>query len=215
MKFFIDTANIEEIREADCWGMVDGVTTNPSLMAKESGKSFEEIVKEICSIVDGPISVEETQEKAEEIVKEAVELSKIHKNIVVKVPITEEGLKAIKELRKKGVKTNCTLVFSANQALMAAKAGANYISVFVGRLDDIGENGMDVVRETVECFRKQNIKAEIIVASIRNTAHVTEAAKSGAEIATIPFTVMKEMIRHSLTDAGIKKFLEDWKKVKK
>ncbi|MFH1545156.1 MAG: fructose-6-phosphate aldolase [archaeon] len=215
MKFFIDTANIEEIKEAGSWGVLDGVTTNPSLMAKESGKSFEEMVKEICSIVNGPISVEETKEKAGDIVKEAVELSKIHKNIVVKVPITEEGLKAMKELRKKGVKTNCTLVFSANQALMAAKAGANYVSVFVGRLDDIGENGMDVVRETVECFRKQNIKAEIIVASVRNTEHVTEAAKSGAEIATIPFGVMKEMVRHSLTDAGIKKFMEDWKKVKK
>ncbi len=214
MKFFIDSASIEEIRKANELGVIDGVTTNPSLMAKEN-LSFKELVEKICAIVDGPISVEATKEKSEEIVKESIELSKIHKNVVIKIPCTIEGLKAIKELKRKVVKTNCTLVFSANQALLAAKAGADYVSVFVGRLDDIGNDGMNVVRETMECFNKQGIKSQLIVASIRHPIHVIESAKTGAPIATIPFSVLSNMVKHSLTDVGVKKFLEDWEKVKK
>ncbi len=214
MKVFIDTANIEEIKKYYEMGIVDGVTTNPSLIAKEN-KPFKQIIQEIVKIVDGPISVEATAEKAEDIIKEGIEYSKIHKNIVIKVAMNEEGLKAIKELKKKAIKTNCTLIFSANQALLAAKAGASYVSVFVGRLDDAGNKGMEVIRETMEIFENFEIEAELISASIRNPIHVIESAKAGADIATIPFNVLDKMIKHPLTDKGIQKFLDDWKKAKK
>ncbi len=214
MEIFIDTANTKEIKKYYEMGIIDGVTTNPSLIAKEN-KSFKDIIKEIVSIVDGPISVETTDPKAEGIIRQGIEYQKIHKNIVIKVVMNEEGLKAIKELTKKGIKTNCTLVFSANQAMLAAKAGATYVSVFVGRLDDAGNEGMQVIKDTAEIFRKQGIKSKLLSASIRNPVHVIESAKAGADIATIPFNVLDQMIKHPLTDKGIQKFLEDWEKVKK
>ncbi|MFH1256565.1 MAG: fructose-6-phosphate aldolase [Candidatus Diapherotrites archaeon] len=214
MKIFLDTANIEEIKKANEWGVIDGVTTNPTLVAKE-GRKFEEVVKEICSIVDGPISAEAVSEKAEEMVKEAEQLAKIHKNVVVKIPMTAEGLKAVKKLAKEGIKTNVTLVFSANQALLAAKAGASYVSPFVGRLDDQGENGLALIKEIMEIFRNYGYATEVIVASVRHPIHVVESAKMGAHIATVPFDVLSKMFRHSLTDAGIKRFLDDWAKVPK
>lgn len=214
MKFFIDTANVEEIKKAHSWGMVDGVTTNPTLVAK-TGRSFKEVIEEIVKIVDGPISAEAISLDAEGMIKEARELSKIHKNIVIKIPMTTEGLKAVKILSKEGIKTNVTLVFSANQAIMAAKAGATYVSPFIGRLDDIGHRGMDIVEEIVKIYNNYKFKTEIIVASIRHPLHVIEAAKLGADIATIPYDVMEKMSKHALTDAGIKKFLEDWEKVPK
>ncbi|PIN98755.1 MAG: fructose-6-phosphate aldolase, partial [Candidatus Diapherotrites archaeon CG10_big_fil_rev_8_21_14_0_10_31_34] len=210
MKIFIDTANIEEIKKYYEMGIIDGVTTNPSLIAKEN-KPFKEIISDIVKVVDGPISVEATAEKAEDIIKQGIEYSKIHKNIVVKVAMNAEGLKAIKELTKKNIKTNCTLIFSANQALLAAKAGATYASVFVGRLDDAGNKGMDVIRDTMEIFYNFEMTTELISASIRNPIHVIESAKAGADIATIPFDVLDKMIKHPLTDKGIEKFLEDWK----
>ncbi|MBI4980606.1 fructose-6-phosphate aldolase [Candidatus Woesearchaeota archaeon] len=214
MKIFIDTANVEEIRTANSWGIIDGVTTNPSLIAKE-GRNFEEVVKEICSIVDGPISAEVISLKAEGMLEEARELVKIHPNIVIKVPLTAEGLKATKQLTTEGIKTNLTLIFSANQALLAAKAGATYVSPFVGRLDDISHNGMELVREIVTMFKNYGFKTEVIVASVRHPLHAKEAALCGAHIATIPFKVLEQMMKHPLTDSGIKKFLEDWKKVVK
>jgi len=214
MKFFIDTANVEEIKKAHSWGMVDGVTTNPSLIAK-SGRNFGEVIQEIVKIVDGPISAEVISLDSEGMVKEARDLSKIHKNIVIKIPMTTEGLKATKVLSKEGIKTNVTLVFSANQALMAAKAGAAYVSPFIGRLDDIGHDGMLLIEDIVDIFENYSFKTEIIVASIRHPMHVTQAALLGANIATIPYDVMEKMSKHSLTDAGIKKFLEDWQKVPK
>ncbi len=214
MEVFIDTANIKEIKKYYEMGIVDGVTTNPSLIAKET-KSFEEIIKEIVSVVNGPISIEATAENAEDIIKEGEKYSKIHKNIVIKVAMNEEGLKAIKELTKKNIKTNCTLIFSANQALLAAKAGATYVSVFIGRLDDAGNDGMQVIKDTMEIFKKFGIKSKLIAASIRNPIHVIESAKAGSDVATIPFKVLDLMIKHPLTDKGIQKFLDDWKKVKK
>lgn len=214
MKFFIDTANVEEIKKAHSWGMVDGVTTNPSLIAK-SGRNFGEVIQEIVKIVDGPISAEVISLDSEGMVKEARDLSRIHKNIVIKIPMTTEGLKATKILAKEGIKTNVTLVFSANQALMAAKAGATYVSPFIGRLDDIGHDGMLLIEDIVDIFENYSFKTEIIVASIRHPMHVTQAALLGAHIATIPYDVMEKMSKHSLTDAGIKKFLEDWQKVPK
>ncbi len=201
MKIFLDTANASEIKKYVDMGLCDGVTTNPSLMAKE-GKSFKEIVDEIFKIVDGPISAESISEKAEDIVKEAKEISKIHKNIVVKIPVTEEGLKAVKQLSKEGVKTNVTLVFSSQQAYLAAKAGATYVSPFVGRLDDIGEEGMAVVKDIMDIFRQYKFKTEVIVASIRNLEHVRLALLYGADIATVPFKVLEDMFKHKLTDAG-------------
>lgn len=212
MKIFIDTAKIEEIREANSWGILDGVTTNPTLMC-QTGKSFEEMVKEITKLVDGPISVEAMSTKAEDLVEEAKKISRMGRNIVVKIPMTAEGLKAVKELSKSWVKTNVTLVFSANQALLAAKAGATYVSPFIGRLDDAGHDGMQVVRDIVQIFKNYNFKTEVIVASIRHPLHVIEAAKIGVHIATVPFDVLQKMIKHPLTDAGIKRFLEDWEKV--
>ena len=214
MKIFVDTADLKEIEELASWGVIDGVTTNPTLVAK-TGLSFKDIVNKIFDLVDGPISLEAVSTKAEDIVKEARKLSKIHKNVVVKIPMTEEGLKAVKQLSGEGVKTNVTLVFSANQALLAAKAGATYVSPFVGRLDDIGHDGMQVVRDIVQIFRNYDIKTKVIVASVRHPLHVIEAARIGADIATVPPQVIRKTIKHSLTDVGIKRFLEDWKKVPK
>ncbi len=214
MKFFLDTAIVEEIRWATSLGIVDGVTTNPSLIAR-SGRKFEEVVREITEIVDGPISAEVVSLEAEKMVEEARKLSKIHKNIVIKIPFIEEGIKAVKILSKERVKTNVTLVFSANQALIAAKSGADYVSPFIGRIDDIGSCGMKVVEETVKIFKNYNYKTEVIVASIRHPLHVIDAATIGAHIATIPPDVLKKMISHPLTDKGVKTFLEDWKKVPK
>ncbi len=214
MKIFIDTANLDQIEEVNSWGILDGVTTNPTLVAKE-GCEFEKRVKDICEIVDGPISAEAVSMDSEGMVKEARQLSKIHKNIIVKIPMTAEGLKAVKILSKEGVKTNVTLVFSANQALLAAKAGATYVSPFVGRLDDISHNGMDLVRDIVTIYKNYGFKTQVIAASMRHPVHVTEAALAGAHVATIPYDVLKKMLKHNLTDEGIQKFLKDWEKVPK
>jgi transaldolase len=214
MKIFIDTANLDEIRELASWGVIDGVTTNPTLVAK-SGRSFKEIVKEIFDIVDGPISLEALSIKAEDMIKESRNLAKIHKNVVVKIPMTPEGLKAVKVLNKEGIKTNVTLIFSANQALLAAKAGATYVSPFIGRLDDIGQDGMQLIEEIMDIFTNYDIKTEVIVASIRHPIHVIQAARLGAHIATVPPDVIRKMVGHSLTDIGVEKFLKDWEKVKK
>ncbi|MCJ2670464.1 MAG: fructose-6-phosphate aldolase [Candidatus Thermoplasmatota archaeon] len=214
MKIFLDTANVEDIREANSWGVVDGVTTNPTLIARE-GRNFEEVVREICEIVDGPISAEVVSEDAEGMVKEARELSKIHKNVVIKIPMTPEGLKATRALKDEEIKTNVTLVFSSNQVLLAAKAGATFVSPFIGRLDDQGQVGMEVIRETVTILETYDFDTQVIVASVRHPIHVLESALAGAHIATVPFDVLKKMARHSLTDVGIRKFLEDYKKIPK
>ena len=211
MKIFLDTANINEIKEGASWGIVDGVTTNPSLIAKE-GRDFKEVVKEICTIVDGPISAEVISEDAQGMVKEAKELVKIHENIVVKIPMTVEGLKAVSEVSKEGIKTNVTLIFSANQALLAAKAGAAYVSPFLGRVDDIGSQGMELVRTIVEIFDIYGYNTEVIAASVRHPLHVTDAALAGAHIATIPMKVLQQMVKHPLTDKGIENFMNDWNK---
>jgi transaldolase len=216
MKFFIDTANLDEIKEAASIGILDGVTTNPSLLAKEKGKGdFRTIIKRICEVVDGPVSAEVVALDAEGMVKEAEEMSKLHKNVVVKIPMCQEGLKAIKILSSKGIRTNCTLIFSPIQALLAAKAGASFVSPFVGRLDDASHVGMDLVEDIVSIFENYEVATEVIVASVRNPLHVVEAATMGADIATIPFKVIGQLIKHPLTDIGMKKFLEDWKKVDK
>lgn len=214
MKFFIDTANIQEIKKANEWGLVDGVTTNPSLVSKE-GRDFKDLIKEICSIVDGPISAEAVSLDAEGMIKEARELSKIHKNIVVKIPMTLEGLKAVKVVAKEGIKTNVTLVFSSTQALMAAKAGATYASPFVGRLDDISQNGMELIDQIMTIYENYDFATEVIVASIRHPMHVVDAALMGAHVATIPFKVIEQLSKHPLTDIGIERFLKDWEKVPK
>ncbi len=214
MKFFIDTANIEEIKKAWELGVIDGVTTNPSLLSKE-GKEPISLLKEICEIVDGPVSAEAVSVKYEEMIKEAIQLSKIAPNIVIKIPLTEEGLKAVKKLSQEGIKTNVTLVFSPSQALLAAKAGATYVSPFVGRLDDISHFGMDLIRDIQIIFENYAFETEVIVASIRNPIHVVEAARIGADIATIPFSVIQQLIKHPLTDIGIEKFLKDWQKLQK
>lgn len=217
MKFFIDTANVDEIREAAGLGILDGVTTNPTLLAKERqrGKSFREILKEICEIVDGPVSAETVSQDYEGILKEARELSKIHRNIVIKIPLTKEGLKAVKRLEPEGIRTNTTLVFSPSQALLAAKAGASFASAFVGRVDDSSYFGMEAVRQMVKILDNYNFKTQLIVASIRHPLHVVEAALAGAPIATIPFRVIELLVKHPLTDVGIQRFLADWEKVKK
>lgn len=212
MKLFIDTANVEEIREIAKWGVLSGVTTNPSLIAKE-GRDFKQVIKEITDIVNGPISAEVISEKAEDMVEEGKELAKIHNNIVIKVPMTPEGLRAVAEFSRLNIATNVTLVFSATQALLAARAGATYVSPFLGRLDDIGQNGVLLVEEIVNIFEIHGIETEIIAASIRNVNHVTDSAKAGAHISTIPYNIFKHMVVHPLTDIGIKKFLEDWKSV--
>ncbi|MCT4507702.1 MAG: fructose-6-phosphate aldolase [Tepidibacter sp.] len=213
MKLFIDTANVDEIREINDWGVIEGVTTNPSLIAKE-GRDFKEVVKEITSIVDGPISAEVISLEAEGMIKEADELVKIHPNIVIKIPMTKEGLKAVKHMSGKGIKTNVTLVFSANQALLAAKAGATYVSPFVGRLDDIGHIGVDLIREISDIFDMHGIQTEIISASIRHTEHVKQSALAGADISTIPYKIFVQMLKHPMTDLGIERFLKDWEGVK-
>ncbi len=213
MKFFIDTANIEEIKEAAKLGILDGVTTNPSLISKVPGK-FEDILKSICEIVDGPVSAEVVSLDAAGMIKEGRELAKIHKNIVIKIPITKEGLKAIKQLESEGIHVNVTLIFSATQALLAAKAGASFVSPFVGRIDDISYWGMDLVRDMATIFKNYDFKTEIIVASVRSPLHVVEAALTGAHIATIPFHVIEQLVKHPLTDLGIERFLADWEKVK-
>lgn len=214
MKFFIDTANIDEIKEAHSMGMVDGVTTNPSLIAKE-GRDFEDIIKEICQIVDGPISAEVISTDTEGMIKEARHLAKIHDNIVVKIPMIVDGLKATRRLAEEGIKTNVTLAFSPLQALMAAKAGATYISPFIGRLDDLAQEGLLLVEQIVEIYSNYAFDTEIIVASIRNPLHVLESALMGADIATIPFSVLGKLAAHPMTDKGLKAFLDDWEKTKK
>jgi len=214
MKFFIDTANIEEIKEASSMGMADGVTTNPSLIAREKG-NFEDIIKEICKIVDGPISAEVISLDTEGMLKEARHLASIHKNIVVKIPMTIDGIKATRRLSEEGIKTNVTLIFSPLQALMAAKAGATYVSPFVGRLDDISHDGLLLVEQILEIYNNYAYDTEIIVASIRNPLHVLDAALMGADIATIPFKVLSKFASHPLTDKGIKAFLDDWNKAQK
>ncbi len=209
MKLFIDTANIDEIKEVNEWGVICGVTTNPSLIAKE-GRDFKEVIKEITNIVDGPISAEVISLEKEGMVKEARDLAKIHPNIVIKIPMTKKGLKAVKILSREGIKTNVTLVFSPNQALLAAKAGATYVSPFIGRLDDIGNEGMNIIYDIVQIFDIHDIDTEIIAASIRHPIHVTEAAKAGAHIATVPYKVFLQMLNHPLTNIGIERFLKDW-----
>lgn len=214
MKIFIDTANIEQIKEVNSWGILDGVTTNPSLIAKEK-KDFATIVNEICEVVDGPISVEVISLKSDGMFAEGMKLAAVNENIVIKVPMTEEGLKATKLLSNEGVAVNMTLIFSANQALLAAKAGARYVSPFVGRLDDVGQDGMALISEIMDILDNYDFDTEVIVASVRDPIHVTDAARMGAHIATIPFDVLKKMFKHPLTDIGIERFLKDWEKVSK
>ena len=219
MKIFIDTADLKEIEEIASWGILDGVTTNPTLVAK-TGLSFDEIIEKISKLVDGPISLEVVSEKADDMVKEAKELVKkvkkeYQKNVAIKVPMTTEGLKAVKKLSKEKIKTNVTLIFSANQALLAAKAGASFVSPFIGRLDDIGQEGIKIVEEIMEIFYNYDVETELIVASVRDPIQVIEAARIGADIATIPPAIIRKMAKHSLTDVGIKRFLDDWRKVKK
>lgn len=214
MKFFIDTANVEDIKNANDMGVICGVTTNPSLIAKE-GKNFNDVIKEITSIVDGPISgeVKATTIKAEDMIVEAREIAKIHKNMVVKIPMTVEGLKAVKILSKEGIKTNVTLIFSANQALLAARAGATYVSPFLGRLDDISTDGLELIRTIADIFATHDIDTEIISASVRHPIHVTECALAGADIATVPYSVIEQMTKHPLTEQGIEKFKKDYEAV--
>ncbi|MCX5723314.1 MAG: fructose-6-phosphate aldolase [Nitrospirae bacterium] len=209
MKFFLDTANVKEIQEAASLGLLDGVTTNPSLVAKE-GRSFKEMLVEICNIVDGPISAEVVSLDADAMVKEGKELAKIHKNIVVKVPLIAEGLKATKRLAGEGIKVNVTLCFSPTQALLAAKAGAWCVSPFIGRLDDISSNGMELIRQILTIYRNYDYKTQVLVASVRHPQHVVEAALAGGHICTMPFSIFQQMVKHPLTDSGLKKFLADW-----
>lgn len=214
MKIFLDTANLDQIKEAASWGILDGATTNPTLVSKENLK-FEDLIKKICKIVPGPVSVECVSTKSKDIIKEARSLAKLADNVVVKIPICVEGLKAIKVVSGEGIKVNTTLIFSPNQALLAAKAGARFVSPFVGRLDDISHQGMDLVDEIVTIFNNYGFETEVIVASIRHPLHVLEAALMGADIATVPFAVLEKMVKHPLTDIGIENFLKDWSKVKR
>jgi transaldolase len=214
MKFFIDTADVKEIRTANEMGCVDGVTTNPSLLAKV-GRPREATIKEICSIINGPVSAECVSNTAPELIREARELAKIHDNVVVKVPMGVEGMKAVKALAAEGIKTNVTLVFSANQALLTAKAGATYVSPFVGRLDDISEDGMEMVSQIIEIYRNYGFSTQVLVASVRNPIHVLTAARMGAHVATLPLSVIQQLAQHPLTEIGIKKFLADWETVPK
>jgi transaldolase len=209
MKFFLDTANVREIQEAAGLGLLDGVTTNPSLVAKE-GRSFKEVLVEICNIVDGPISAEVVSLEADAMVKEGKGLAKIHKNIVVKVPLIAEGLKATKSMAAEGIKVNVTLCFSPTQALLAAKAGAWCVSPFIGRLDDISSNGMELIRQILTIYRNYDFKTQVLVASVRHPQHVVEAALAGGHICTMPFSIFQQMVKHPLTDSGLKKFLADW-----
>ena len=214
MRFFIDSADVKEIRAAHEMGCVDGVTTNPSLLAK-AGRPMKEAIQEICSIVDGPISAECVTLSAPDLIKEGKELATWHKNIVVKVPMGVEGMKAVKALTAEGIKTNVTLVFSPNQALLCAKAGATYVSPFVGRLDDQGQNGMEMVKQVVDIYRNYGFKTQVLVASVRNPIHVLDSALMGAHVATLPLSVIQQLAQHPLTESGIKKFLADWEKVPK
>ena len=214
MKFFIDSADIEEIREAKRMGIVDGVTTNPSLVAK-TGRKFEDVIADICEVMDGPISLETITLEADSIFEEAKKLAAIHKNVVVKIPLIQEGLKAVKMCTAEGINTNVTLCFSANQALLAAKAGATYISPFVGRLDDITHVGMELIEQIRVIYDNYDFATEILVASIRNPIHVLDSAIAGADVATIPFSVIKQLVNHPLTDSGLEKFLKDWETVPK
>jgi len=212
MKFFLDTANINEIRNAVEYGLIDGVTTNPSLVSKE-GRSFKEILLEITQIVDGPISAEVVSTDAAGMLREAYDLAKLHKNIVIKIPMIKEGMKALKQLTTDGIKTNVTLVFSSNQALVAAKLGATYVSPFVGRLDDISQVGMELVADLVQIFSNYQFETQILVASCRNPLHIREAALLGAHVATMPYGVLEQLLKHPLTDIGLERFLKDWEKV--
>jgi transaldolase len=212
MKFFIDTADIGEIREAQAMGLIDGVTTNPSLVAK-TGRKFREVLEDICDVVKGPVSAEVVSVEHDAIMKEARELSKLKPNIVVKIPLIPEGLKAVRTCTAEGIKTNVTLCFSATQALLAAKAGASYISPFVGRIDDISDEGMDVVADILQIYRNYDFKTEVLVASVRGPVHVLQSLRMGAHVATCPFSVLLQLAKHPLTDIGLKKFLDDWKKV--
>ncbi len=209
MKFYLDTASVKEIQEAASWGLLDGVTTNPSLVAKE-GRVFRDVLVEICNIVDGPISAEVVSIEADAMVKEGKELAKIHKNIVVKVPLIAEGLKATKRMAAEGIKVNVTLCFSPTQALLAAKAGAWCVSPFIGRLDDISSNGMELIRQILTIYRNYDFKTQVLVASVRHPQHVVEAALAGGHICTMPFSIFQQMVKHPLTDSGLKKFLADW-----
>ena len=216
MKFFLDTANLDEIRDAASYGVLDGITTNPSLVANEGGqRGFKELVREICEIVKGPVSAEVISTDIERMLEEARELAQIHDNVVVKMPITEDGLRATKKVSEEGIKVNVTLVFSSSQALLAAKAGAAYVSPFVGRLDDISSIGMEVVREILGIYKNYGYATEVLVASVRHPVHVVEAAKMGAHIATMPYKVFKQLVKHPLTDIGLERFLSDWGKAKK
>ncbi len=214
MKFFIDSADVKEIRAAHAMGCLDGVTTNPSLLAKV-GRPLEETIREICSIVDGPVSAECVSLEAEDLIKEGRELAKIHDNVVVKIPMGVPGMVATKALSSEGIRTNVTLVFSPNQALLCAKAGATFVSPFVGRLDDISQDGMELISQIIEIYQNYDFRSEVLVASIRNPVHVVTAARMGADVATIPFNVLQQLASHPLTDIGIKKFLADWEKVPK
>jgi transaldolase len=214
MKFFLDTANIDEIRSAAEYGLIDGVTTNPSLVSKE-GRSFKDILLEIAQIVDGPISAEVVSTDAAGILKEAYELAKLHSNIVVKIPMIKEGMKALKQLSKDGIRTNITLIFSCTQALIAAKLGATYVSPFVGRLDDVSEVGMDLIADMVQIFNNYSFSTQILVASCRNPLHIREAALLGAHVATMPTKVLEQLLMHPLTDIGLERFLKDWEKMPK
>jgi transaldolase len=216
MKFFLDTANLDEIRDAASYGVLDGITTNPSLVANEGGqRGFKELVREICEIVKGPVSAEVISTDIERMLEEARELAQIHDNVVVKMPLTEDGIRATKKVSEEGIKVNVTLVFSSSQALLAAKAGAAYVSPFVGRLDDISSIGMEVVREILGIYKNYGYATEVLVASVRHPVHVVEAAKMGAHIATMPYKVFKQLVKHPLTDIGLERFLSDWGKAKK
>lgn len=213
MEIFLDTANVKEIKEAVSWGVISGVTTNPTLIAKEEGRQFHEIIKEICDLVQGPVSAEVTSQDLNGILREARELAALNPHIVVKIPVTPEGLSAVKVLSAEGIRANVTLVFSALQALLASRAGAAYVSPFIGRIDDIGLEGMEVLSDTMSIFENYQLETKVIAASIRHPLHVLDAARIGADIATIPFNVLKMMFRHPLTDRGIERFLADWEKV--
>jgi transaldolase len=214
MKIFLDTADIEEIRTVARWGVLDGVTTNPTLFAKTSGKSYEEVLKEICTITPGPVSAEVVAEDVDGMLTEGRAFAKLAPNIVVKVPMSEEGLEAMSRFADEGIKTNCTLIFTANQGLLAAKAGASLLSPFVGRLDDINQDGMIVIRELAEMFAIHDIESEVLAASIRHPQHVTQAALAGAHISTLPFKILQQMVHHPLTDKGIVQFRTDWEKAR-
>jgi transaldolase len=212
MELFLDTASLEEIREASRWGVVSGVTTNPTLVAREGEVDFAETIRTICGIIDGPVSAEVVSMKAEDMIEEARPISQWHPNVVVKIPMTPDGLQAIKVLSSEGIKINTTLIFTANQALLAAKAGAYIVSPFIGRLDDISEDGMQVIRDIVQIYNNYGIKTKVLAASVRHPRHITEAAKAGANIATVPFSVLKQAMKHPLTDIGLERFLKDWEK---